>query len=211
MDRSKFAQAVGLALEDKGKKKFKQSVELIMNFRGINFSKPENRLNIDVVLPKGKGKPQRVVVFADTSVALEAKNAGAEEVIDGPGITKLVSDSSRLKKLVKESEFLAQPSLMVVVGKNLGQVLGSRGKLPKPIVGIATAEAIRQARSRVKMVSKGKYLPVAQCLVGSEDMSAADLVENIESVYERVKNKVSEPSIKSVYVKLSMGKAVKVA
>lgn len=211
MDKSKFAKAVSLALEDKGKKKFKQSVELIVNFRGINFSKPENRLNLDVVLPKGKGKPQKVVVFADTSIALEAKNAGAEEVIDGPGIPKLVADQARLKKLVKESEFLAQPSMMVLVGKNMGQILGARGKLPKPIVGIQTAEAVKQARSRVKLVSKGKYLPVAQCLVGSEDMSAEDLVENIESVYERVKAKVSEPSIKSVYVKLSMGKAIKVA
>ncbi|HQT44797.1 MAG TPA: hypothetical protein PLO51_02375 [Candidatus Micrarchaeota archaeon] len=211
MEKSKFAQAVKLALEDKGKKKFKQSVELIMNFRGINFSKPENRLNIDVVLPKGKGKHQKVVVFAETTVALEAKNAGAEEVIDGPGIPKLVADHSRLKNLVKESEFLAQPSLMVLVGKNMGQALGAKGKLPKPIVGISTSEAIKQARSRVKISSKGKYLPVAQCLVGSEDMSPEDILENIDSVYERVKAKVSEPSIKSVYVKLSMGKAVKVA
>ncbi len=211
MERSKFAQAVKLALEDKGKKKFKQSVELIINFRGINFSKPENRLNLDVVLPKGKGKEQKVVVFADTNVALEAKNAGAEEVIDGPGIPKLLADQPRLKSLIKESEFLAQPSMMVLVGKNFGQVLGSRGKLPKPIVGISIIEAIKQARSRVKMSSKGKYLPVSQCLVGSEDMNVDDLVENIDAVYERVKNKVSEPSIKSVYVKLSMGKAIKVA
>ncbi|MBM3229238.1 50S ribosomal protein L1, partial [Candidatus Parvarchaeota archaeon] len=51
----------------------------------------------------------------------------------------------------------------------------------------------------------------AQCLVGTEDMALEDLTENIDAVYERVKAKVTEPSIKSVYLKLTMGKAIKVA
>lgn len=211
MDKKKLTQALQECMQDKGKKKFKQSVELIMNFRGINFSKPENRLNIDVVLPKGKGKKQPIAVFADGQVALDAKNSGAEEIIDAAGIQKLAGGAARLKELAKSYEFLAQPSLMVQVGKTLGQMLGSRGKLPKPIVGIATSEAIRQARNRVKVQSKGKYLPVAQCLVGTEDMALEDLTENIDAVYERVKAKVTEPSIKSVYLKLTMGKAIKVA
>ena len=46
--------------------KFTQSVEVILNFRGIDFSKPENRLNLDVALPNGKGgKEPKVVVVAD--------------------------------------------------------------------------------------------------------------------------------------------------
>ena len=211
MDKNKLGNALKACLEDKGKRKFKQSVELVMNFRGINFSKPENRLNLDIVLPKGKGKNQKIAVFADGQVALDAKNAGADAVFDAAGIQKLAADGAELKKMVKSHEFLAQPSLMVQVGKSLGQVLGSRGKLPKPIVGINTVEAIKQARNRVKIQSKGKYLPVAQCLVGSEDMAVEDLAENIDAVYERVKVKVTEPSIKSVYVKLTMGKTVKVA
>ena len=59
--------------------------------------------------------------------------------------------------------------------------------------------------------SKGKYLPVAQCMIGSEEMSVEDLVENFDSAYEKVKGKVMESNIKSVYVKLSMGQPVKVA
>jgi large subunit ribosomal protein L1 len=208
MDKKKVAAALTKCMEEKGKRKFTQSVELIMNFRGIDFNKPENRLNLDIVLPKGRGKVPKVVVFGETQVALDAKNAGADMVLGGAEIPKLATDPN-FKKMLKNTEFISEPKLMTVVGKSLGQMLGARGKLPKPIMGTSVAEAIKQAKSRVKMVTKGKYLPVAQCLVGSETMSIDDLVENIDSVYEKVKAKVTEPSIKSVYIKLSMGKAIK--
>lgn len=211
MDRKKITEAITKALEGKGSRKFTQSLEFIINFRNIDFAKAENRLNIDVPLPKGKGKDQKVVVFADAQMALEAKNAGATEVIDGPGIAKLAADKGRLAAYAKTVEFIAQPSLMIQVGKSLGQVLGSRGKLPRPIAGVTVKAAIEQAKNRVRLVSKGKYLPVAQCLIGSEAMEISDLVDNFETAYEKVKAKVIEPNIKSVYVKLTMGKPVKVA
>ncbi len=210
MDRKKITEAITKALEAKGSRKFTQSLEFIINFRNIDFTKAENRLNLDVLLPKGKGKSQNVIVFADTQSALDAKNAGATEVIDTGGIAKLAADKGRLALMVKSSEFIAQPSLMMPVGKSLGQVLGARGKLPRPITG-SVKDAIEQAKRRVRLVSKGKYLPVAQCLIGSEAMAVDDLVENFDSTYEKVKAKVLEPNIKSIYVKLSMGKPVKVA
>jgi len=212
MDRKTIITALNKALEDKGKRKFAQSVEFIINFRGINFSKPENRLNLDIILPKGKGKEQKVAVFADGQIALEAKNAGIapQDIIDAAGIAKLVADKGKLSLMAKEYEFLAQPSLMMVVGKSLGQRLGSKGKLPKPIAGISTVDAIKQAKSRVRLTSRGKYLPVVQCKIGSEDMSADDLADNFEFTYNKVKTQVTEPAIKSVYVKLSMGNTVKV-
>jgi large subunit ribosomal protein L1 len=211
MDRKSIAEAITKALEDKGKRKFTQSVEFIVNFRGVDFAKAENRLNLDILLPKGKGgKSQNVVAFADGQVALDAKNAGANEIIDASGIQKLASDRNHVKALASQSEFIAQPNLMIQVGKSLGQVLGAKGKLPRPITG-SVKDAIEQAKRRVRLLSKGKYLPVAQCLIGSEAMDVPDLVENFEAAYEKVKAKVTEQCIKSVYVKLTMGKVVKVA
>ena len=209
MDKKSLTESLTKALEEKGKRKFTQSMEFIVNFRGIDFTKAENRLNLDVILPKGKGKEQKVIVFADGQVALEAKNAGANEVIDAAGITKLASDKAHVKLLASDAEFIAQPNMMINVGKSLGQVLGARGKLPRPITG-NVKDAITQAKSRVRLVSKGKYLPVAQCVIGSEAMSASDLAENFDAVFEKVKAKATEPNIKSVFVKLSMGKPVKV-
>lgn len=210
MDKKAISEALTKALEGKGKRKFTQSVEMMVNFRNIDFTKAENRLNLDIILPKGKGKDQKVVVFADGQMALDAKNAGAAEVIDAAGIQKLAADKGRLSLLAKGCEFIAQPSLMIAVGKSLGQVLGGRGKLPRPITG-SVKDAVAQAKSRVRMASKGKYLPVAQCLIGSEAMEVADLAENFSAVFEKVQAKATEPNIKSVYVKLTMGAPVKVA
>jgi large subunit ribosomal protein L1 len=209
MDKTIIQTAIDKALEGKGKKKFSQTVEAIFNFKGIDTSKPENRVNLDVQLPKGRGKVVPVVVFGDTAVALEAQKAGAKAVLDAAGIAKLAANPSELKRLAKECEFISAPNMMVVVGKNLGQVLGSRGRLPRPIVG-NVAEAMKNASSRVRLVTRGKYLPTVQCAIGSEAMSSSDLVENFEAVYEKVKNKVGEASMGAIYVKLTMGTAVKV-
>ncbi len=201
-------KAVEKALEDKSKRKFKQSVEVSINFRGIDFKKPENRFNLDVPLPHGRGKEVKVLVFADGQLALDAKEAGAE-VMSGDEISTLAKDVKRLKKLAKEYVFLAEPKLMVTIGKTLGPVLGRMGKLPKPLVGNPKV-AIQLAKRTVRVATRGKYLPVVHAPVGTEDMSVNDLVDNIEAVYEKVKNKVGESNIKSMYVKLTMGKPVKV-
>jgi len=208
MNRKQIKTALEKCLEDKGKRKFKQTVEFIVNYKGIDFTKPEKRLNLDIILPKGRGKETNVVVFADGQMALDAKNAGAQ-AIGGNQIPKLAKNKNELKRLADHSEFLAEPKLMAVVGKNLGQVLGTRKKLPKPVVG-SVATAVEQARKRTRVAVKGKYLPVTQCPVGSEDMDIEDLADNIETVYDRIKHSVSEANIKSVYIKLTMGRAIKI-
>lgn len=208
MDKKQIKEALEKCLQEKGKKKFKQTVELIINYRGIDFKKPENRLNLDIILPKGRGKEPNIVVFADGQPSLEAKQAGAQ-VISSEEIPELAKNKNKLKTMANHSEFLAEPKLMAVVGKHLGQVLGTRKKLPAPLVGNVKI-AIEQAKKRTRISTKGRYLPVTQCPVGSEDMAIDDLVDNIETVHDKLKGKVSDSNIKSVYLKLTMGKAIKV-
>jgi large subunit ribosomal protein L1 len=210
MDKKKLMSGIEEMLKEKGSRKFTQSVELILNFRGIDFSKPENRLNLDVALPNGKGgKEPRVVVIADADMGATAKKAGADQVITADELANYKGDQPKLKKLVSESVFLAQPNLIGQVAKNFGQFLAVRGKMAKPLVG-NPENAIKAAKRSVRLTSKGKYMPVAQALVGSESMDAKQLAENIEAVYDAVKNKAGASSVKSAYLKLTMGKAVKV-
>jgi len=210
MEKKKLAEGIETMLKEKGSRKFTQSVELVLNFRGIDFSKPENRLNLDVALPHGKGgKEPKVVVIADADIGNAAKKAGADMVLSADQFAEYKGDNAKLKLLVSESVFLAQPNLLGQVAKNFGQYLAVRGKMPKPLVG-NPENAIRAAKRSVRLTSKGKYMPVAQVLVGSEEMEPALLAENIEAVYDAVKNKTSATSIKSAYIKLTMGKAVKV-
>ena len=55
-----FTQYIG---ENKGKRKFKQSVELAINFKNIDFSKQDNRLNMEILLPNGKGKVRKIALL----------------------------------------------------------------------------------------------------------------------------------------------------
>ncbi|MFN3909685.1 MAG: 50S ribosomal protein L1 [Candidatus Anstonellaceae archaeon] len=210
MDKKEALESIKKLLgEYKGKRKFVQSVEAIINFKGVNFSKPENRLNLDIVLPKGKGKKNKVVVFADGQIALDAKKAGAEEVFSKEDIERLKKDKKTLKKLANKYEFLAVPHFMVDIGKNLGQVLSTRGKLPRPIIG-SVENSIKQARDKIRITNKGSYLPTVQFLIGNEDMTPEDLVENLEAVYEKIKEKIGGAHlISSIYIKLTMSPPIK--
>lgn len=207
MDRAQIKSAVEMALTEKGKRKFTQSVDVGINFRNVDFAKQENRLNLDVLLPRGKGREQKIAVFADGQLALDARNAGVELVIAGDEIPRLAADPARLKQLL-DYEALAAPNLMAVVGKHLGQVLGTKGKLPRPIMGGSLKDLAERAKKTVKVKSKGKFLPVIHVAVGTETMAPDELAENIEAVLEKVTAKVGAPNIKSVYVKLTMGKPV---
>ena len=208
INEQNLREAIENAFKDKGKRNFKQTVELMINFRGIDFTKTENRLNIEIPLPKGRGKEMKVAVFADGQMASDAKKVGADLVIGSAEISELAKDKSRLKKLLKDHVFIAEPKLMVQIGKELGQVLGARGKMPKPIVG-KIDDMIARVKRTVTLRNKGKYMPVLHVPVGTEDMNVDDIIENINAVLDAVRSKVSDSNIKNVYVKLTMGKAYK--
>lgn len=209
MDKNKLTAAIKKALEEKGKRKFTQSMEIVINMRGIDFSKSENRLNLDIMLPKGKGgKELKSAVFAEGPMADEAKKAGADLVI-GPGDIPAWADKTKAVDLAENYFLLSEPKMMGAVAKSLGQFLGKRGKLPKPITGDVKG-LIQRSKNSVRIVTKGKYLPTVQTLIGTEAMEVEDILENAETVYEAVKSKVKEGNIKSVYIKLTMGKPARV-
>ncbi|MEW5996542.1 MAG: 50S ribosomal protein L1 [Candidatus Micrarchaeota archaeon] len=209
MDKKKLLDAISKALEEKGKRKFVQSVEFVINFRGVDFTKPENRLNLDIPLPNGKGgKEPQVIVIGDENFCAEAKRSGADDILLPGDLPALGADLARLKAVTAKSVFLAQPNQMGAVAKTIGQYLGPRGKIPKPLVG-NMRDSIERTKRSIRIASKGKYLPVAHALVGSESMDPHKIAENIEAVYEAVTKKVRQPNVKDAYVKLTMGKPVR--
>jgi large subunit ribosomal protein L1 len=194
--------------ENKGKRKFAQSVELAINFSGINFGKAENRLNMEVKLPNGRGKVGGAIVFADDRTLAEKAVQSGATVISSSELSSLSSDKARLGSLLK-SELLAQPSLMPTIAKNLGQFLGPRNKMPKPLMGSDVAAVIRDVGNSIYIRSKGKYLPTVHCIAGKENMELPKLVENIDQIINTVVKKVGKQNLKSVYVKLTMSKPMR--
>jgi len=71
-------------LEAAKPRQFKESVELAVNLRDVDLSVPKNRVDEEVVLPKGRGKPIRICVFASGELALKARNV-ADLVIQPQG------------------------------------------------------------------------------------------------------------------------------
>ena len=65
MEKETLDKLTAFMQENKGKRKFNQSVELAINLMGLDTSKQDNRVNLEIKMPHPKGKSHNVVVFAD--------------------------------------------------------------------------------------------------------------------------------------------------
>lgn len=195
--------------ENRGKRKFEQSVELAINFRGLDFSKPNNRLNLEIQLPNGKGKVSKIALFATERDLIEKARASGIEVIDGNAIAGMANDKEKLTSLLRYV-LVSQMNLMPNVARYLGPFLGPRNRMPKPIQGGQDlAKMSNEINRSIPIRNKGKFLPTVHCVVGSEKMETRKVYDNIKEVVGAVTKKAGTHHIRSVYVKLTMSKPLK--
>ncbi|MBI5635599.1 50S ribosomal protein L1 [Candidatus Micrarchaeota archaeon] len=208
LDKKSVGKAVQLVLSEKGKRKFVQSIDLAINLRDLDFTKPENRISLDVVLPH-PARNLKVAVFADGNIAFEAKKH-VDLVIESGQIESYVTDKAKTKLLLGHT-LLATPALMAVVGKVLGKILAPKGKMPRPLLPNANIVQVADlSKKSITLKTKGKYLPTIHCIVGKESMSEEQVTENVLAVFEALLKKIAEGQLESVYLKTTMGKSVKV-
>lgn len=200
--------AVQKALDNASAKKrnFTETVELAINLKDVDLSIPKNRITDDIVLPNGRGRAVRVCVIGGGELALKAKNV-ADTVITVDELNTIAEDKKQAKKLANSTDyFIAEAPLMAVVGKRLGTVLGPRGKMPKPIApGLDPTAMIEGLRKTVSVRTKDRMTFHAP--VGTVDMSAEELADNIETILKRVELKLEKGrmNIASSYIKTTMG------
>ena len=207
MEKEQLEKLGSFIEANRGKRKFTQSVDLSVNFSGIDFSKPDNRLNLEVKLPNGRGKESKVIVFSDDrNISSKVEKFGVK-IIPGSEIATISNDKARQNELL-EYELVAQPSLMPSIAKQLGQFLGPRNRMPRPLIGDVEG-IVKGMGNSIYIRSKGKYLPTVHSIVGIEDMEASKIYNNIIEVVNSVGAKVGQNNVKSVYVKLTMSEAVK--
>ena len=208
----KIVDAIKKAKETGEKRNFTQNVDLTVNLKEIDLTKPENRLTFEVVLPHGMGKPKKVAVFADGELAREAQEAGSDLVLRREEIGALGKDRKRAKRIVGEYHFfIAQTDLMPLIGKSLGPVLGPRGKMPMPVPPTAHLKPLVE-RSRRMVRTHMRDHPTIHMPVGTEKMTDEQLAENISTALDAIEGKLEKGrhQIKSVLVKTTMGKPVRI-
>ena len=203
--------AVQKALESAKKRNFVETVELAINLKDVDLSIPKNRIQEDIILPNGRGKMVKVCVIGGGELALKAKDV-ADFVITPDEIGTIADDKKQAKKIANSTDFfIAEAPLMAVVGKRLGTVLGPRGKMPKPIPpGADPAGMVDNLRKSVTVRTKDRktfHVPV-----GTVNMSAEEIADNIDLVLKRVSLRLEKgiANVASAYVKTSMGPSEKV-
>ena len=188
---------------------FDGSVEVALRLN-LDTKKAGQQLRGAIVLPKGTGKTNRVLVIARGPKAEEAKNAGAD----------YVGDVDILEKIEKENWFefdtmIATPDMMPLLGK-LGRVLGPKGLMPNPKTGTVTmdiakaVEEVKAGRVEYRTDSFGNVHGV----IGKVSFSEADLLSNLDAFVAQIL-RVKPATVKGEYIKnisisSTMGPGIKV-
>ncbi|MCR4336146.1 MAG: hypothetical protein NUV57_06475 [archaeon] len=216
MKKDEVIQALSYARQLSKPRKFEQSVELVINFKGIDFKKADNRIDVDVTLPHATGKQGNIktlVFVKDNLFAQDIKNI-ASKVIKDEEIPNLKKKDIEL--LIRDyNVFLAEGPTMLTVGKYLGQQLAPKGRMPKPIIASVSAfeQSLKNVSTSTKVTNKkGRFMPVVHVMIGKEGFKDEQLADNINEVYRVVSEALpgKDTNIKSILIKLTMGKPVKI-
>ncbi|MDO8624661.1 MAG: hypothetical protein Q7R47_01155 [Candidatus Diapherotrites archaeon] len=216
MDQKTVLSALAQMRKDSTPRKFRQSVELYVNFTGLDFTKNENKVDVSVSLPHSTGKGEiKSLVFAKDSTFADAAKTKATRVVLESEISKL--DKKEAAKFADEYDvILAEGAAMLTVGRLLGPMLAPKGKMPKLIPADVNAveNAVKSVKGSIRVSNKkAKTQAMVHCLVGHEQMKDDALADNIWAIYTTVVNALpgKQQNLKSLIVKLTMGPPIKIA
>ncbi len=212
LDNKTLLDAVKEAKAKSGEKKFNQTIDLILDIKEIDMKAPEGKIQAALELPHATGKPNSLCVIGSGELALKARNAKADNVLERSELEGLAGKKKDLRKLASSYDvFISEAPLMPLVGRILGPVLGPRGKMPVPVPPNADIAAVI-ARNRNTVIVRMRNQPIIQVSVGSEKMSEEELVDNIQAVLRLVEGKLKRglKNIKFAFIKTSMGPPVKI-
>jgi len=204
-------EAITEALEKAPARKFPESVELSVNLKDLDLSVPKNRLEDDIPLPNGRGTTVKVAVFGSPELLQKVRGV-ADRVMTAPELEELAKDPKAAKLLASDIDFfLAEAPLMPTIGKRLGVVLGPRGKMPRPVPpGTDPTNLVNALKKSIRVRTKSNR--TFHAAIGIRTMPAEQLAQNFDAVLQRIIGKLERgrTNIESVYVKTTMGPAVRV-
>ncbi len=209
-------QELKIAIEkmkkDSPARKFVESVDIAINFKDINLQDPSKRFQMDVRLPHPLEKDIKICVLGEGSHLVDAESAGAARIINKDELDNISREPKIAKKLAQQYDFfIATASLMPTIGRSLGKFLGPRGKMPRPLPPTAPIEPLIndfQTTIQVRL----RQSPVINARIATIAMENDSIVENALTVLRNVENRLEkgENNIRTIYIKTTMGPAIKV-
>ncbi len=192
-------------LRNEKKRKFTQTVDLVMNLK--NFDVRKEALNTFIEIPHG-GEKKLAAFFQKRSKLIDTITE--EDFIK-------YKEMKDIKKLAKKYDaFIAAAPMMGKVATKFGRVFGPMNKMPSPQAGIIPKEEdsminmmIQKMGKSVRIRNKEMAIKIA---VGKEDMSDDDLTANIQAAIKGLTKKLprGNDNVKEVLIKFTMTKPLKV-
>lgn len=211
MKIEQIIEAITEAKTKAKKRKFEESIEVIVNLQGIDVKRGK-QINIDTPLPHAIEATTRVCVIGSGNFAFKARQAGAYKVLEPQDIERLGTEKEEAKALAEEvAFFIAQTDLMPLVGRILGPVLGPRGKMPRPATpDTDIGKLLSEFSSSVKLRMRKNL--VIQAKVGKLSMDSKHVAENIQAVLSALEHNLEKGmnNIRNVFVKTTMGPAIEI-
>ena len=202
-------------------RKFDESIDLIINFKDINLNDPKNRIDKEIILSNEviTGDNPNICVIASDEILLEAKKLGVD-TLDSNGLVNLNNEEKKFKKKFakKYDYFVVEDKMMRDVARYLARFLGPVGKMPKPFPTgygiISSPDDLKVAHERYKKTIRVqmKKQPIIFVKIGKKSMDQEKLYENMKTVINFIADKMPHKfnNFKSMYLKTTMGKPVKV-
>lgn len=192
------------------KRKFVESVEILVSLRDVNLKDPSQRFNLETKVPHPLKTKINLALFAEGDLAVKAEAEDNITVINKDRMEQLSKEIKRAKALADSNDFfLADRQFMPLVGRFFGKVLGPRGKMPKPVMPNVDIGALQDEYSRTIRL-RVRENPCINARVATLDNTDEEIVENIHSALTSIQTKLprGNQQIRKVYIKSTMGPSI---
>ena len=195
------------------KRNFSQSFDLLVALKDLNLKNPNEQIEFFATVPHEIGRKRTVCALVGPEMIDEATKT-ADFALEQSQFERMPKKDLR-KIAAKYDYFVGQANIMPKIAGSFGRVLGPRGKMPNPKAGcIVPPKAplqplIDRLQKTVKVSAKKN--PNIQVLIGNQKQTPAAVLENVKSLYQQIVHNLpkEENNVKAVYLKVTMGKPIK--
>lgn len=212
MDKNDILKAIQEVRKTSPKKKFTQSIDLIINLKDLNLKRETDKVNTFFQFPHSHGKKIKICALVDQALLTTAKK-NCDNVVLLESFNSL--DKKQIKKLATEYDyFVAQANIMPAIAKTFGKILGPKGRMPNPKSGCVVqptedlAPVVKKLQTTVKLETKNELS--VKVRAGTETMKDEEIADNVFAAYDKVIHSVPQEkqNVKNIMLKLTMGKPV---